>query len=204
MNPDQPVPHFDAIIVSGGRGSRLGAGTKPHVAVAGSRLIDTALTAVAGAAQVCVVGDVVDVPASDRVIVTNEEPRLGGPAAALAHGVRTLHQYSAPAEWVLVLAADLPGAVAGVPLLLAEVSHAPDDVAAVAFIDHTDRTQWLFACYRVAALADAVATCPDATNLSIRRLVGGLSFHTIPGSWQITGDVDTPQDLATWQEHFNS
>lgn len=212
MSDATPAVRHDAIIVCGGRGSRLGAGTKPHVTVAGSRLIDTAMAAVAGAGQVCVVGDVVQVPATDRVIVTNEEPRFGGPAAALAHGTRTLcgttstpaPQVGEPATWVVVLAADLPGAATGVPILLTTTTHVCADVDAVAFTDDTHRVQWLFACYRTEALQRAVAHCPDATNVSMRRLVGAMNFVTIPGPWHITGDVDTPHDLATWQEHHKN
>ena len=75
------IGEFDAIVLAGGRGSRLGGIRKPELAVAGRRLVDVALAAVAAARRVVVVGDV-EVP--DGVALTREDPPYGGPVEAVA------------------------------------------------------------------------------------------------------------------------
>jgi CTP:molybdopterin cytidylyltransferase MocA len=74
------IEGYDAVILAGGRGSRLGA-SKPDLRVGGLRLLDIALAAASGAGRIVVVGDV-DVPTG--VLRTREEPAFGGPVAALA------------------------------------------------------------------------------------------------------------------------
>jgi len=106
------ITGYDAIILAGGRGARLGAPSKPDLHVAGRRMLDIALAAAGSANRIVVVGDV-DVP--DHVLRTREEPVFGGPVAGLAAGLAAL---TSPAEWLLLLACDLPDAEAAVARLL--------------------------------------------------------------------------------------
>ncbi len=135
---------FDAIILAGGRGSRLGGVDKGALPVGGRALLDRVLSAARDAERVVVVGYG---PVPDGVLLTREEPVFGGPAAAVVAGLRALRMPPAPlgsvgpgvstaagdvvgrgssvepvgstaAPLVLVLACDLPEARAGVDLLL--------------------------------------------------------------------------------------
>ena len=103
--PTDGMPlRWNAVVLAGGRATRLGGVAKPLVTVRGRTMLEAALAATAGAVQVVVVGDV-PVPAS--VLRTREDPPHGGPAAGLAAGLRALEE---PAAWTVVLASDLPGA----------------------------------------------------------------------------------------------
>ena len=79
----------------------MGGGDKTALDVGGLSLLDRALEAAAGAEQTIVVGAAR--PTRRDVRWTREEPPGGGPAAALASGLRLV---SAP--FVLALAGDLP------------------------------------------------------------------------------------------------
>ena len=92
------IAEFDAIVLAGGRGSRLGGVSKPGVTVGGRRLLDIALAAVASARQVVVVGDL---PVPDGVRLTREDPPFGGPVAGVAAGFEFLPEH---APWTLLLA----------------------------------------------------------------------------------------------------
>ncbi|MDO5745813.1 MAG: NTP transferase domain-containing protein, partial [Micrococcaceae bacterium] len=81
---------FDAIIVAGGRGSRLGGVSKPLLEHRGETLLEHSLHAVRDAQAIAVVGghalaDVVTkymetAPDSQRVLITREYPSYAGPA----------------------------------------------------------------------------------------------------------------------------
>jgi molybdopterin-guanine dinucleotide biosynthesis protein A len=105
----------DAIVLAGGRGSRLGGVVKPAVSVGGRRLLDIALAAVAGARRVVVVGDI---PVPDGVLRTREDPPFGGPVAGVEAGFAALAA-DRRAPWTVLLASDLPDAEAAVATLLA-------------------------------------------------------------------------------------
>jgi len=103
------MPEFDAIILAGGRGSRLGGVSKADLVVGGRRLLDVVLEAVRRARTTVVVGPVA---APDGVLVTVEDPPGTGPAAGIVAGLEAVAQ---PAGWTVVLACDLPGVQAAVP-----------------------------------------------------------------------------------------
>ena len=107
---------FDAIILAGGRGSRLGGVSKADLIVGGVRLLDRVLGAVTDAASTVAVGRV-EVP--DGVLVTLEDPPGTGPAAGLVAGLDAI---ATPAPWTLILACDLPDAPAAVDALRAAAS----------------------------------------------------------------------------------
>ena len=197
----------DAIVLAGGRGSRLGGVHKGAVPVAGRALLDRVLDAVSGAEQVVVVGDG---PVPAGVLLTREEPAFGGPAAGVVAGVRALRAASGPqdpsagmpvpAPVVLVLACDLPSAAAGVTLLMA-AAEGDGELAVVdgwSLAEPDGRLQWLFGLYRVSALDRAAAVLGDPTDRSMGALLGGLRLRAVPAPASITTDIDTPEDLDRW------
>ena len=98
---------LDAVVLAGGRASRLGGADKPALIVGERSLVGWVASAAAeaGARRVVVVGP--DRPglrlAAGDLRVVREEPPGSGPVPALRRG---LAEASAP--WVFVLAADLP------------------------------------------------------------------------------------------------
>ncbi|MGP5318658.1 NTP transferase domain-containing protein [Arthrobacter rhombi] len=136
---------FDAIIVAGGRGSRLGGRDKPLLAHGGSTLLEHALRASSTANRIAVVGPTELNPvisdyaagasAGQILTLTREYPAFAGPAAAVAAGLRSLGDGTdgdipVPVErapLTLILAADLldPG-----PVVEGIVAHAGEQAAA--------------------------------------------------------------------------
>ncbi|GLB64436.1 hypothetical protein NCCP2495_23150 [Dietzia sp. NCCP-2495] len=87
-----------AIVLTGGRGTRLGGVDKARLTVSGRPMVETVL-----AAARAVAGAVVTVgPGGD----TREEPPHSGPVAGLAAGLAVLPE---EADLVVVVACDLPG-----------------------------------------------------------------------------------------------
>jgi molybdopterin-guanine dinucleotide biosynthesis protein A len=198
---------FDAVILAGGRGSRLGGVSKPELEVDGRRLLDAALAAASGAERTVVVGDV---PVPAGVLRTREDPAFGGPVAGLEagmaalralvgqsvsssteHGARTHTQ--PPPPWTLVLASDLPEAPAAVEALLAADAGTHDGVC---LLDADGRLQWLLGCYRTPVLAARLAARGEIT--AMYRLLEPLDLLGVPGAEASTVDLDTPDDVAAW------
>ncbi|MDQ0648079.1 molybdopterin-guanine dinucleotide biosynthesis protein A [Microbacterium natoriense] len=212
-----------AIVLAGGRARRLGGADKPMVPVAGRPLIEHAIEAAATRQRIVVVGGPFEID-DDRVVWAREEPRFGGPAAALAAGldalghVDTVDSHESDAE-VLVLAADLPEAVRLVQLL--DAAAFPADVDGVVGSDAAGREQWLAGRYHLASLRRAVHALAEADGASMRDLLSGLVLRAVPvggaatdlDTWEAIDEyrrahpansgkdhimTDSPSDLETW------
>lgn len=181
---------FDAIILAGGRGSRLGGLRKPELALDGRRLVDRALAAVTGAQRVVVVGDA-EVP--DGVPHTREDPPYGGPVEALAAGMAHLAEH---ADWTVVLAGDLPEAEAAVAQLLQVEPTAEDDGVCLAGDD--GRLQWLLGYYRTDALRARLADRGHPPLTAMYRLLAPLRLRGVATAPGLTADIDTPADAGRW------
>lgn len=209
MNLPPPVV-FNAVVLSGGRSSRLGGASKAQLELDGRSLLDLTCLAVADARRVVVVGP--DEPTTvdglgERGVDTTpaegqqprefvrESPPFGGPAAALAAAVDHLGDDDAP--WLLVLACDMPRIDQAIPTLLE--SAAKD--AGSSFMAHDGgRDQPLAALYLMDSLRGAVAAVHrsgGAQNLSMKALLARVQWRAIdvpPGS---TADVDTWADAQS-------
>ena len=178
---------YTAVILAGGRASRLGGVAKPLVEVGGRTLLDAALSAAAGAREVVVVGDV---PVPAGVLQVVEDPPRSGPAAGLAAGVRALTE---DAPWTLVLASDVPCVEQAVPTLVAA---AEDDLDSdgVCFHDESGHPQWMLGLYRSPRLRRRIEGV-ETTDLSLRRLLAPLLVRTIAGDPAAIADCDTWDDV---------
>jgi molybdopterin-guanine dinucleotide biosynthesis protein A len=192
---------FDAIVLAGGRASRLDGVSKADLVVEGQTLLSRTLDATAGARRVVIVGTPSAVPVG--VLVTREVPLFGGPAAAIAAGLEALAAVS-PNDFVLVLACDVPNGASAVGELLARAaeitSNEIEDGAGadgILAIDADGHRQPLLGLYRSGPLATAVRRRgPDIHNLSVGDLLSALDLTEIrvpPGS---TEDIDTWADAA--------
>lgn len=176
---------YDAVVLAGGSGRRLGGLDKPALLVGGRPLLMWVLDAVADAERTVVVG--APRPVDCPVTWVCEDPPGGGPAAALAAGLPLT-----AAPWVAVLAADLP--------LLR-----PSDVAALrgvavgegaVLVDPAGRPQWLAGVWRRTALV--------ALSLSAGSAIGGALGALSPALVGTTGsawlDCDSPADVERAEE----
>lgn len=173
----------DALILAGGRSSRLGGSAKRDLPVDGIPLLERTITAARGfgASHVVVVGDV----RLDDVVITREQPAFSGPVSAIASGLDAL---PASSDAVLVLACDMPGIAAALPPLLS--SFADDGAIAV---DRGRRQQLVFLA-DTAALRRAVDALPTVVDAPVRALLDGLALldAVVPGG--ATDDIDTWED----------
>lgn len=183
-----------AILLAGGRGSRMDGAVKPLFEVGGSTLLGSAVDAAgaAGAHPITVVSPVLD----DTLPVdwVREDPPFGGPAAALVAALGSWSEDDDP-EWTLVLACDLPRVHAAVVALVAETSREPA-TDGVCLVDASGRNQWLIAAYRTASLrraSDGLAS--NGQNVSMKALVSSLEIRSVAAPDQITRDIDTWEDL---------
>jgi len=191
---------FDAMILAGGRGMRLGGRDKAALTVAGQPLLGRALDAVTGAGRVVVVGPVA-VP--DGVAQVFEDPPDGGPVAGIAAGLNSLRTGREPAPWTCVLAVDQPDAARALAPLLAARSGAGDDVHAVCHRDASGHPQWLLAVYRTQNLLAALAPFGTGHGTPMRALVAELSFRYVQEGVEHVGDVDTWADHARWERRLD-
>lgn len=191
MSEIRDVVPFDAIILAGGRGSRLGGVSKADLVVSSERLLDRVLRAAAGARCTVVVGDV-DVPPG--VVRTVEDPPGTGPAAGLVAGLDAITN---PSPWTLVLACDLPGAPAAVARLLAASAGGASDGRAL--VDATGRTQHLLALYRTSSLRAAADAYGDPADRSVKGLIAGLVLDPVDAGDADVSDIDTWDDHARWE-----
>lgn len=183
---------FDAIVLAGGQGSRMGYVSKADLDVSGERLLDIVLRATSGAATTVVVGDVA-VPAG--VLLTREDPPGTGPAAGLLAGLDVV---GSPAPWTLTLACDLPGAPGAVARLLEAAASAPESAEGLCLRDAGGELQHLVALYRTPALRRAFAAWGDPANRSVRGVMASLALLPVdPGDASVE-DLDTPEQLERW------
>lgn len=186
---------WDAVVLAGGRARRLGGVDKPALLLDGRSLLDRALAAVGGARHRVVVGPDRSAPPGVRFV--REEPRFGGPVAALAAGLAALPGDTAV---VAVLAADLPGVESALPTVLGAAfddGGAAGGADAWMAVDPDGRDQPLLAVYRVPALRAAIATLAEERGLdgaALRALVQRLALVRVPLPADLCADVDEPAD----------
>lgn len=208
------MPVYDAVLLAGGRASRLGGYPKPQLAYRGATLLEHALGAVAAARSVAVVGPGPGEPGGPparmgpsspeehgRVLFTYEEPLYSGPVAALAAGLAALPAAGGGAPgWIAVVAADLPQPAGAVTALL-EAASAEPDCEGILGEDGDGRAQPLLSLLRRGPLAsalDALARDGGLANRPMKHLVarlGLLPLRLPPGS---SADVDTWDAARRW------
>ncbi|WP_194410778.1 molybdenum cofactor guanylyltransferase [Microbacterium cremeum] len=184
-----------AILLAGGRASRVDGAAKPLFEVGGRTLLSAAVTAAtdAGARPLTVVAPILD-PALPITWV-REDPPFGGPAAAIVAALASWPEDADP-EWTLVLACDLPSAGAAVRRLLADIVLLPTDTDGICLGDASSRPQWLTGAYRTRALRAAASALPGRGHgASVRALVDDLAVAVVTADDALTRDVDTWQDL---------
>ncbi len=171
---------WDAIVLAGGRGARLGGVDKATLDLDGSTLLERTLAAVAGASRVVVVGDV-EAPGT---VVVQEEPRFAGPAAAVGAGLAQVRE-----AYVLLVGCDQPFLSQAIEVLVAAV--VGDGVVAV---DADGRRQHLMSVVRVDALRESAHAQPSLTNLPLHALLAPLDLMEVAVPARTTLDIDTWHD----------
>ncbi|TCL81388.1 MULTISPECIES: NTP transferase domain-containing protein [unclassified Rathayibacter] len=187
------TPSFDAVVLAGGRGERLGGAAKPLLEHDGSTLLGHALAAVAGARRVVVAGPPELRGGVGAALLVQEEPAFGGPVAGLAAALPLLARDDA-AGWIAVLAADLVDPAPALDRLLADAASADPATDALLAVDGDGRAQLLLGLHRRAALTAAVTRLPAVDGASVRALLAGLAVRLVEVPAGSTADVDDRAD----------
>ena len=182
---------FCAVVLAGGRASRLGGVDKAGIEIAGRTLLARALESVIDAAEVVVVGEQV---VTDRpVTFVLEDPRHGGPVAALLTGRDALLRRT---PTLAVLAVDMPRLEART---LDRLRAAARDRDGAVLVGPDGRRQLAL----VLDLARLDAVRPDRErqhDLALHRLLAGLDLAEVPAVGDEHRDVDTWSDLRDLAE----
>lgn len=203
---------FDALILAGGRSSRLGGVPKQSLVFRGQTLLERAVAAAAGARLTVVVGDA-GVPPGDggeslppsirpgNLLACREEPPFAGPAAAIAAGLDTLAGNGGGAPYTLVLACDMPLASQAVAVLRDALleSDAGAGTDAVVACSDDGRMQPLAGFYCTAELKRSCAELASRNALvngPVRALLASLDVQLVTVPAGSTADVDTWDDAA--------
>jgi molybdopterin-guanine dinucleotide biosynthesis protein A len=189
---------FDAIVLAGGRGVRLGGrelGAKALIPLAGWPLADHVLLAASGASTRIQVG-----PrriALGSPVFCAEQPAGSGPVAAIA---AALPLVSRPV--VAVLAGDLPFIGGALAELSRSVSPGSHDVGLL--VDTGGRSNYLAAVWRTSALRAAVQRLGAPDGLPVRALYQAVDIAHVPDFDACSADVDTPADRRVAEQRISS
>ena len=194
----------DAIILAGGRSSRLGGVAKASLLRDGRTLLQLAIDAARAAdGRIVVVGPEVETATPVRFV--REHPAFGGPASAIAAGLDALRDDVAAEglAQVAVLACDMPGAAPALAAVLEAATAATGtDTDGWVAVDDDGREQQLLAVYRHEALRRRVVAVAaerpsgDLDGVSVRHLLTGLRLVRVQVTAGGSADVDTWADAT--------
>ncbi|WP_306360094.1 NTP transferase domain-containing protein [Nocardia sp. CC227C] len=185
----------DAIVLAGGRATRMGGVDKPAIVVGGQSMLDAALGAVAGCARTVVVGPQrPELP--PEILQAQEIPAGAGPVAAIAAGLGVLADCDFPAGLIVVLAADMPFLTA--PAVDELLTHALESGSDAVFAaDESGRPQYLVGVWRREALTAAVSRLESLVNQPMKAVV---PVDTVMVPLAGVADCDTPDQVRHARE----
>lgn len=189
---------YDAIVLTGGEGTRLGGVDKAMLEVGGVPLLDAVIAATSAACNTVVVGPTRPTPRA--VIWTEEEPTGGGPAAGIIAALVSLAAQGSESEWCVVIAVDQPGVARVLPALLDAATHAAPEVDGLCPHDSRGQEQWLLAAYRTQSLRSACEGLGTGHNVPVKRLVRDLRVEQVIAHHEHIGDINTWADHEAWSK----
>jgi molybdopterin-guanine dinucleotide biosynthesis protein A len=174
---------FDAVVLAGGRGTRLGGVDKAGIEIGDVSLLARALAAVRAADGIVAVGPR---RRSDmRVRWVQEEPPGAGPVHALGAGLE-----HTSAEVVVVLAVDHPLVTEAT---IASILNAARGREGAVICDAGGHIQPLVGAYRRAVLQERIAALDRTEDAAMRELVIGLDLASV-------FDAGAAMDCDTWAQ----
>ena len=190
-----------AIILAGGRSSRLDGIDKAGIEVGGRTLLAWALDGVIDAREVVVVGD--PVPTERPVTFVRESPRFGGPVAGLLTGLDAL--LTVP-RLVGVIAVDMPYVhhgtwrrllAAGAGTATAAATGTGSDARPVdgSWLVGPDGRWQLAMTLDTARLAEVRPSYEEQHDFPLRRLLEHLTLEPVASEGREHEDIDTWTDL---------
>jgi molybdopterin-guanine dinucleotide biosynthesis protein A len=189
MSSASPPTQWTALVLAGGRGSRLRSDDKAAITIGGTSTLDHLVGSLPDTIPVVVAGP--ERPTRRPVTFRWEEPIHGGPVAGIAAGLVAV---STPVT--ALLAVDMPWAGGLAVQLIAEFESC--DAAGLVPVDGSGFRQPLCAVVRTDALRGALRRLGDPHGRSLRDLMSFLDVRERPLDEAQNGwvdDIDTPDDL---------
>jgi molybdopterin-guanine dinucleotide biosynthesis protein A len=177
---------FSAVVLAGGVAARLDGVDKASVELHGRTLLTWVLDAVLDAAEVVVVGDTV--PTERPVTFTREDPRHGGPVAAMLTGRDALLE---PRPLLAVLACDMPYLTTATFRRLREAAVGRDG----AVLTSPDGRRQLAMVLDIDRLDAVRPSLEEQHGLALHRLLAPLDLSEVPAEGREHRDVDTWADV---------
>ncbi len=188
---------IDAIVLSGGRSSRVDSLPKSEFLVGGRTLLQRTLDAASSTRRIVVVGPKPVDELPDAVLLTREKPPFSGPVAGIAAGLDALAEASSTvSDATLVLACDMPYISRAVAELVSAFADQVE-IDGILALDDTQRRQPLAALYATNALSTAARRRRQEGSLDslpVFALLDGLALSTVAVPVDATADVDTWDD----------
>ncbi|MCQ1947473.1 molybdenum cofactor guanylyltransferase [Arthrobacter sp. zg-Y1116] len=210
---------YDAVVLAGGRSTRLGGTPKALLLAGDSTLLETTLAAVPDARNIAVAGppelsnllsSIELAGSAGTPLLVREEPAYAGPAAAVGAAVAALAALESSGSlnegglkdrgrspWTMVLACDMPQIASAVRALLDAAAVPPAE--SLLAVDSSGNRQPLAALYRTADLRAAVASlaAEGLANKSMKALLARVQWRGVDVPPTSTADVDTWNDAQT-------
>ena len=174
---------FDAVVLAGGRATRLGGIDKALVSISGGSLLDRVLAALTDASRIVCVGP--ERPTAVPVAWTRERPAGGGPVAAVAAALPLV-----TADTVIVMSVD--AAFITAPVVGRLVDACRQDGALL--VDADGRAQPLMAAYRTTFLRDRIVSLHPVQGAAMHAVIEGAGLASLEEP-RAARDIDTPDDL---------
>jgi molybdopterin-guanine dinucleotide biosynthesis protein A len=185
-----PPIDWTALVLAGGRGSRLGNDDKAAITIGGTSALDHLLLSLPEGVPVVVAGP--ECPTRRPVTFRRESPVNGGPVAGITSGLGAVRT-----PVIALLGVDMPWAGGLLEQLIAEFASC--DAAALVPVDPAGFRQPLCAVVRTEALRGALLGLGGPRGRSLRELMSLIDVHERPLSeaeMHRVADIDTPQDLV--------
>lgn len=183
---------WTAIVLAGGRGTRMNGTDKPQVTLHGRPLLSHVVDTIPREVPVIIVGPAQPTPRHVRWV--RESPLFGGPVAAIASAVPLV-----TTPLVGVIAADMPWA----GHLLSALAQGWSGEQAIVPVDVQGRSQALCSVWSTDAVRQALTRLGDPNDRPMRDLLSSLPCVDLPvdaAASTLLVDVD---DLATLA-HLNT
>ncbi len=179
-----PAVFIGGVILTGGRGRRLGGADKSALVLEGKTLLEHAIEAMSEVAEIVVVGE--SRTTTRKVKFAREHPAGSGPAAGVLAG---LHAFATLPDMVAVLAVDMPRVNASTFRRL--MLDAGRDGAVL--VDELGKKQHLCGVYVAKALLKAAPA--DAAGVPMKALLKPLKLSKVPAVGAEARDIDSWDDL---------
>ena len=142
----------------------------------------------------------------EGVVRTLEDPPSGGPLAGIDAGLHALGVVDD--VLVVVVSVDSPGVAGLLPALLGSPLGSDSEGRITVGGDPQPFDQYLMGVYRAGALRrvldEAVAALGSVRGVGVRRVLRALALERVSVDADVCRDIDTPEDVAWWQDFLGN